>query len=96
MKRFFTYIAILLALALVLTACGGEEAEEPVSETQPAEAPTEAPATEPTTVPAEDARLVPRIDSLWMNFRGEPDTRRKLEDALQRIRQASDTPLPPP
>ncbi|MGW8317602.1 MAG: ABC transporter substrate-binding protein [Candidatus Promineifilaceae bacterium] len=53
MKRYLFLLSIILALALVLSACGGEEATatpEPAA-TEAAPAPTEAPPPEPTEEP---------------------------------------------
>ena len=60
-KLYFTLLALLLALALTLAACGGAapETTEPATTEAPAEEPTEAPAEEPTEAPAEEPTEAP-------------------------------------
>jgi branched-chain amino acid transport system substrate-binding protein len=62
MKRYLTFLGLVLIVALVLAACGGAEPtatpvpepEEEVSEPEPTEAPAEEPTEEPVEKPTEE------------------------------------------
>lgn len=51
MKKLFTIVALLLAMVLLLTACGQKEEEKPAATEAPAAAATAEPASEPTAEP---------------------------------------------
>jgi branched-chain amino acid transport system substrate-binding protein len=55
-KKYYWIVALLVAMALILAACGSEEepTEEPVATEAPAEEPTEEPMEEPTEEPMEE------------------------------------------
>ena len=60
LKRLSLFIALMLIGALVLTACGGGEAEPTTAPTEaPAAQPTEAPMEEPTEAPMEEPTEAP-------------------------------------
>jgi peptide/nickel transport system substrate-binding protein len=75
MKR--TLLILLLAMGLVLVACGGAEepTEVPAAEPTeaPAEEPTEAPAEEPTEGPAEEPTVEPTEEEMVEEATQEPE-----------------------
>ena len=65
-KPLFILLSIIIAMSMILAACGTPATEEPA-----AQAPTEAPMEEPTEAPMEEPTEAPMESPLKLHFQNQ-------------------------